>query len=71
MVAINHLSEMRAREKKQSEMQLSTFCVQMIFTMLGEAATTEIARDKDARGMAPNRKAAREGGNWTAHAVHS
>ncbi len=34
----------------------------MIFTMLGEAATTEIARNKDAQGVAPNKRAAREGG---------
>ncbi len=36
--------------------------LELIFTMLGEAATTEIARNKDAKGMAPNKKAAREGG---------
>ncbi len=30
--------------------------------MLGEAATTEIARNKDAQGFAPNKWAAREGG---------
>ena len=32
--------------------------------MIGEAATTEIARNEDAQGMmVPNRKAAREAGN--------
>jgi len=36
--------------------------LELIFTMLGEAATTEIARNKDARGFNPNRTAAREGG---------
>ena len=30
--------------------------------MLGEAATTEIARNKDAQGFVPNQRAAREGG---------
>ena len=36
--------------------------LELIFTMLGEAGTTEIARRKDARGFADNRMAAREGG---------
>ncbi len=34
----------------------------LIFTMLGEAATTEIARTKDAQGFLPNKTAAQEGG---------
>ena len=37
--------------------------LELIFTMLGEAATTEIARNKDAQGLVPNKKAAREGGS--------
>ena len=36
--------------------------LELIFTMLGEAATTEIARNKDAQGFIPNKTAAREGG---------
>ena len=36
--------------------------LELIFTMLGEAGTTEIARRKDAQGFADNRKAAKEGG---------
>ena len=36
--------------------------LELIFTMLGEASTTEIARRKDAQGFDPNRKVAREGG---------
>lgn len=36
--------------------------LELIFTMLGEAATTEITRHKDARGFDQNKKAAREGG---------
>ena len=36
--------------------------LELIFTMLGEAATTEIARNKDARGFVPNKRAAKEGG---------
>jgi len=36
--------------------------LELIFTMLGEAGTTEIARHKDAQGYADNHKAAKEGG---------
>jgi hypothetical protein len=36
--------------------------LELIFTMLGEASTTEIARRKDARGFGDNRVAAKEGG---------
>jgi len=36
--------------------------LELIFTMLGEAATTEIARNKDAQGFVPNKRAAQEGG---------
>lgn len=36
--------------------------LELIFSMLGEAATTEIARKKDARGFDENQTAARKGG---------
>ncbi|MBA3045446.1 MAG: Bro-N domain-containing protein [Euryarchaeota archaeon] len=36
--------------------------LELIFTMLGEAATTEIARTKDAQGFVENKDAARKGG---------
>lgn len=36
--------------------------LELIFSMLGEAATTEIARNKDAQGFGENQVAAREGG---------
>ena len=36
--------------------------LELIFSMLGEAATTEIARKRDAEGLAENRTAARKGG---------
>jgi len=36
--------------------------LELIFTMLGEAATTEIARNKNAQGFKKNKHAAREGG---------
>ncbi len=37
--------------------------LELIFTMLGEASTTEIAKTKDAQGFKQNKKAAREGGD--------
>ncbi len=36
--------------------------LELIFTMLGEASTTKIARRKDARGFIENKKAANDGG---------
>lgn len=42
--------------------------LELIFTMLGEAATTEIARNKDAWGFGPNQSAAREGGTVAGNA---
>lgn len=36
--------------------------LELIFTMLGEASTTEIAKRKDAQGLGENQRAAREGG---------
>ncbi|MBI4449040.1 Bro-N domain-containing protein [Candidatus Woesearchaeota archaeon] len=37
--------------------------LELIFSMLGEASTTRIARNKDARGFVENQDAAREGGS--------
>jgi prophage antirepressor-like protein len=37
--------------------------LELIFTMLGEAATTEITKNKNTQGFSKNKKAAREGGN--------
>ena len=37
--------------------------LELIFTMLGEASTTEIAKNKNARGFSENKKAARAGGS--------
>ena len=42
--------------------------LELIFTMLGEAATTEIARERDADGFDENREVAREGGNVAGNA---
>jgi hypothetical protein len=42
--------------------------LELIFTMLGEASTTELARKKDAQGFMPNERAAREGGTVAGNA---
>ncbi len=42
--------------------------LELIFTMLGEAATTEIARHKDAQGFVSNKRAANEGGTVAGNA---
>lgn len=42
--------------------------LELIFSMLGEAATTEIARNKDAQGFAQNKQAAHSGGSVAGHA---
>ncbi len=42
--------------------------LEMIFSMLGEASTTEIARKQDARGFKENKTAARKGGRISGEA---
>ena len=42
--------------------------LELIFTMLGEASTTEIAIQRDAQGFRQNKKAAQEGGEIAGHA---
>ena len=42
--------------------------LELIFTMLGEAATTEIARNKDAQGFDQNQVAAQDGGTVAGNA---
>ena len=42
--------------------------LELIFTMLGEAATTEIARNKDAQGLQKNKLAAKAGGSVAGNA---
>ena len=44
--------------------------LELIFTMLGEAATTEIARAKNAQGFVENKGAAKDGGTVSGDARH-
>lgn len=56
--ALKGLAERKANENLRDHMT----DLELIFTMLGEASTTEIARRKDAQGFPQNREAAKEGG---------
>ncbi len=42
--------------------------LELIFSMLGEASTTEIARNRDAQGFAQNKQTARQGGTVAGNA---
>ena len=42
--------------------------LELIFSMLGEASTTEIAKNKDTKGFVENKQAAKEGGTVAGHA---
>lgn len=42
--------------------------LELIFTMLGEASTTKIAKSKDAQGFFQNQKAAKRGGEIAGNA---
>jgi len=42
--------------------------LELIFSMLGEAATTEIARNRDAQGLPQNQRAAHDGGSVAGNA---
>jgi len=42
--------------------------LELIFSMLGEASTTEIAKNKNAQGFSQNKQAAKEGGKIAGNA---
>jgi hypothetical protein len=50
------------KELKSQNLRDHMTDLELIFTMLGEAATTEIAVNKDAQGFNENQKAAKQGG---------
>lgn len=58
------LSRIKGLDKVKTGNNLRNHMIdpELIFTMLGEAGTTEIARRKDAQCFADNRTAAKEGG---------
>jgi len=54
--------KLKGLTKPQENLRDHMTDLELIFTMLGEAATTEIARNKNAQGFPENEKAAIEGG---------
>jgi len=54
--------EFKSLDKRNDNLRDHMSDLELIFTMLGEASTTEIARNKDAQGYSQNLHAAAEGG---------
>jgi hypothetical protein len=52
----------RFKQLKRENLRDHMTDLELIFSMLGEAATSEIARNRDAQGFPQNKKAARAGG---------
>ena len=52
----------RFKQLKRENLRDHMTDLELIFSMLGEAATTEIARNRDAQGFPQNKQAARAGG---------
>ncbi len=53
----------RYKKLKRENLRDHMTDLELIFSMLGEAATTEIARNRDAQGFPQNKKVARAGGD--------
>ncbi len=60
--------EFKSLEKPNENLRDHMTDLELIFTMLGEASTTEIAKNKDAQGFTDNKIAARQGGNIAGNA---
>ena len=60
--------EFKGLEKQRDNLRDHMNDLELIFTMLGEASTTEIARNKDAQGFGHNQVAAIEGGTVAGNA---
>jgi hypothetical protein len=60
--------EFKALDKQRDNLRDHMTDLELIFTMLGEASTTEIARNRDAQGFDRNKDAAVEGGTVAGNA---
>lgn len=58
----------KALDKTNENLRDHMTDLELIFTMLGEASTTEIAKKKDTQGFNENKKAAKEGGSIAGNA---
>lgn len=55
--------ELKGLKTKNENLRDHMTDLELIFTMLGEASTTEIAKRKNAKGFDENKTAAQKGGN--------
>ena len=60
--------DFKALDKPKDNLRDHMTDLELIFTMLGEASTTEIAKKKNAKGFPENKKAANEGGTVAGNA---
>ncbi len=60
--------EFKSLEEPKDNLRDHMTDLELIFTMLGEASTTEIAKKKDVQGFPENKKAALEGGSIAGNA---
>ena len=60
--------ELKSLDRPSENLRDHMTDLELIFTMLGEASTTEIARTKDAQGFIQNQHAAQEGGTIAGNA---
>lgn len=61
--------KIKGLEKSSENLRDHMTDLELIFTMLGEASTTEIAKNKDAQGFTENQRAAIAGGNVAGNAL--
>lgn len=61
--------KIKGLEKSSENLRDHMTDLELIFTMLGEASTTEIAKNKDAQGYTENQRAAIAGGNVAGNAL--
>jgi len=64
----SNYKKLKGLTKPQENLRDHMTDLELIFTMLGEASTSEIARTKDAQGFAKNEQAAIEGGTVAGNA---
>ena len=67
-LAPGEYKKLKGLAKPQENLRDHMTDLELIFSMLGEASTTEIARNKDAQGFSENEKAAIEGGTIAGNA---
>lgn len=64
---VQEYKEFKGLEKKNQNLRDHMTDWELIFTMLGEKATTDIAKARDAQGLEENKGAARKGGEIAHH----